>query len=150
MSLKYMAKNLGVELAKQLKKLSPLHLFVLVVVVMFILYDTSLPADIEDFVQQPFGKFVLLVIVLGSFAGFGVVVGFLVMIAAYELLRRAGETHQGKITSKLLSEEIELHDSQSSHGSEVFSNLSLQFKLFAKSLAVVVLPTPLTPVKIYE
>ena len=69
---------------------------------MFILYDTSLPADIEDFVQQPFGKFVLLVIVLGSFAGFGVVVGFLVMIAAYELLRRAGETHQGKITSKLL------------------------------------------------
>ena len=96
-----MAKNLGVELAKQLKKLSPLHLFVLVVVVMFILYDTSLPADIEDFVQQPFGKFVLLVIVLGSFAGFGVVVGFLVMIAAYELLRRAGETHQGKITSKL-------------------------------------------------
>ena len=24
------------------------------------------------------------------------------MIAAYELLRRAGETHQGKITSKLL------------------------------------------------
>ena len=102
MSLKYMAKNLGVQLAKQLKKLSPVHVIVLVVVVFFILYDTSLPADLEEFVQQPFGKFVLLVIVLGSFAGFGVVVGFLVMIAAYELLRRAGETHQGKITSKLL------------------------------------------------
>ena len=102
MSLQYMAKNLGIELAKQLKKASTIQLIVLVLVVIFILYDTSLPADIEEFVQQPFGKFVLLVIVLGSFAGFGVVVGFLVMIAAYELLRRAGETHQGKITSKLL------------------------------------------------
>ena len=100
MSLQYMAKNLGIELAKQLKKASPIQLIVLVLVVIFILYDTSLPADIEEFI--PFGKFVLLVIVLGSFASFGVVVGFLVMIAAYEMLRRSGETHQSKIQSKLM------------------------------------------------
>ena len=60
MSLKYMAKNLGLELTKQLKKASPMQLIVLVLVVMFILYDTSLPADIEDFIREPFGKFVLL------------------------------------------------------------------------------------------
>lgn len=102
MSLQYMAKNLGIELAKQLKKASPIQLIVLVLVVIFILYDTSLPADIEEFIREPFGKFVLLVIVLGSFASFGVVVGFLVMIAAYEMLRRSGETHQSKIQSKLM------------------------------------------------
>ena len=102
MNLKYMAKNLGVQLANQLKKFSMIQVIVLVLVLLFIFYDTSLPSEIEDFVSEPFGKFVLLVIVLGSFAGFGVVVGFLVMLAAYELLRRAGETHQSKITGKLL------------------------------------------------
>ena len=110
MSLKYMAKNLGLELAKQLKKASPIQLIVLVLVVMFILYDTSLPADIEDFIREPFGKFVLLVIVLGSFASFGVVVGFLVMIAAYEMIRRSGETHQSKMQSKLMRSPSKLYE----------------------------------------
>ena len=102
MNLKYMAKNLGVQLGNQLKKFSMIQVIVLVLVLLFIFYDTSLPTEIEEFVSEPFGKFVLLVIVLGSFAGFGVVVGFLVMLAAYELLRRAGETHESKITSKLM------------------------------------------------
>jgi hypothetical protein len=110
MNLKYMAKNLGLELAKQLKKASPIQLIVLVLVVMFILYDTSLPADIEDFIREPFGKFVLLVIVLGSFASFGVVVGFLVMIAAYEMIRRSGETHQSKMQSKLMRAPSKLYE----------------------------------------
>ena len=105
-----MAKNLGLELAKQLKKTSPIQLIVLVLVVMFILYDTSLPADIEDFIREPFGKFVLLVIVLGSFASFGVVVGFLVMIASYEMIRRSVETHQSKMKSKLMRYPSKLYE----------------------------------------
>ena len=64
MSLKYMAKNLGLELAKQLKKISPIQVIVLILVLVFILYDTSIPTDVEDFIREPFGKFVLLVICL--------------------------------------------------------------------------------------
>ena len=114
MSLKYMAKNLGVQLAKQLKKISPIQVIVLILVLVFILYDTSIPTDVEDFIREPFGKFVLLVIVLGSFAGFGVLVGILVMIAAYELLRRAGETHQSKIQSKLMKAPSKVYEDNQS------------------------------------
>tara|TARA_E500000178_G_C16927903_1_gene710289 strand:- start:56 stop:520 length:465 start_codon:yes stop_codon:yes gene_type:complete len=109
-----MAKNLGVQLAKQLKKISPIQVIVLILVLVFILYDTSIPTDVEDFIREPFGKFVLLVIVLGSFAGFGVLVGILVMIAAYELLRRAGETHQSKIQSKLMKAPSKVYEDNQS------------------------------------
>ena len=53
------------------------------------------------------------------------------------------------ITSRLLSEVVDLHDSQFPHGSQFFLSLFLQLILIAISLAVVVFPTPLTPVRIY-
>ena len=114
MNIEYMAKNLGLQLGKQLKKFSPVQIIVLVLVLLFVLYDTSLPSEIEEFVREPFGKFVLLVIVLGSFASFGVIIGFLVMLGAYEILRRAGETHETRITNKLLKAPSKVYDDNQS------------------------------------
>lgn len=114
MSIEYMAKNLGVQLGKQLKKLSPIQVIVLVIVLLFVLYDTPLPTDVENFVREPFGKFLLLVIVLGSFAGFGIIVGLLVMLGAYELLRRTGETHQSRMSNKLMNTPSKVYDDNQS------------------------------------
>ena len=51
------------------------------------------------------------------------------------------------ITSRLLSEVVDLQESQLPHGSQFFFSLFLQLILIAISLAVVVFPTPLTPVR---
>tara|TARA_B100001758_G_scaffold36350_1_gene27633 strand:+ start:3392 stop:3856 length:465 start_codon:yes stop_codon:yes gene_type:complete len=109
-----MAKNLGKLLGKQLKKFSPIQVIVLVVVLVFVLYDTPLPSEVENIVREPFGKFILLVIVLGSFASFGVIVGMLVLLGAYEILRRSGETHEHRITNKLLNTPSKVYNENNS------------------------------------
>ena len=103
MNIEYMAKNLGTQLGKEMKKFSPIQVIVFIVVLLFVLYDTPLPTEIESIINEPFGKFVLLVIVLGSFAGFGIIVGVLVMVGAYELLRRSGDNHESRVTKKLMN-----------------------------------------------
>ena len=62
MNIEYMAKNLGVELGKQMKKFSLIQVIALFVVLLFIVYDTPLPSEIEAMIQEPFGKFILLIV----------------------------------------------------------------------------------------
>ena len=114
MNIEYMAKNLGVELGKQMKKFSLIQVIALFVVLLFIVYDTPLPSEIEAMIQEPFGKFILLIVVLGCFASFGIIVGFLAMLGAYELLRRAGETHEMRITNKLMKTPSKAYDDNQS------------------------------------
>jgi hypothetical protein len=114
MLIEYMAKKLGLELSKQLKKFSIIQVVVLFVVLLFVVYDTPLPSEIEALVQEPFGKFILLIVVLGSFASFGIIVGLLAMLGAYEILRRAGETHEVRITNKLMNTPSKAYDDNQS------------------------------------
>jgi hypothetical protein len=97
-------------LADLLSKRNKHQLIWIVLLVLYILFDVKTPVGLADFVDSNVGMLILLFLAGMGFYYFTPVVGVLILVALYELLKRSTELTGSSALKKFVPSEFNKHN----------------------------------------
>ncbi len=92
------------KLFNDLMKKDSKHMLLIALLIAYLVFDIQSPSLLNPFIDNIFGKIIILILAVSVFMHSDPVVGVLVLLAAYELVRRVSENTGSSIMKYLPSE----------------------------------------------
>jgi hypothetical protein len=92
------------KLLKDLMKKDSKHMLLIALLLIYLLFDIQTPSILNSVIDNIFGKILILILAISVFMHSDPVVGILVLLAAYELIRRVSEQTGSSVMKFLPSE----------------------------------------------
>ena len=92
------------KLLKDLMKKDKKHMLLIALLFVYLLFDIQTPSILNPLIDNIFGKIIILILAVSVFMHSDPVIGILVLLAAYELVRRVSEQTGSSIMKFLPSE----------------------------------------------